>query len=96
MVGISGMSYEVGANGNSQDEMRGSLHCATDGETVRCFGRDDASGVDGEKQATARTKATANDKVTAKATATAVTGQLTVASCQFLKTGAGSVFQFAS
>jgi hypothetical protein len=24
-------------------EMRGSLHCATDGETVCCFGRDDAS-----------------------------------------------------
>ena len=29
--------------GNGKDEMRGSLHYATDGETVRYFGRDDAS-----------------------------------------------------
>ena len=29
-------------NGNSNDAIRGSLHCATDDETVRCFGRDDA------------------------------------------------------
>src|SRR5271170_3983446 len=29
-------------NGNCNGEMRGSLHCATDGETVCCFGRDDA------------------------------------------------------
>ena len=27
--------------GRSKGEMRGSLHCPTDGETVRCFGRDD-------------------------------------------------------
>jgi len=29
-------------NGKCNGEMRGSLHCATDGETVCCFGRDDA------------------------------------------------------
>ena len=26
---------------NGKSEIQGSLHCATDGETVRCFGRDD-------------------------------------------------------
>jgi hypothetical protein len=32
-------------NGNNKDngEIQGSLHCAADGETVRCFGRDDGS-----------------------------------------------------
>src|SRR6266851_4242938 len=29
------------SNNNGKDEIQGSLHCATDGETVRCFGRDD-------------------------------------------------------
>src|ERR1700733_7218871 len=28
-------------NSRDENEMRGSLHCATDDETVRCFGRDD-------------------------------------------------------
>jgi hypothetical protein len=27
--------------GNGNDEIQGSPHCATDGEAVRCFGRDD-------------------------------------------------------
>ena len=27
--------------GNGKSEIQGSLHCATDDETVRCFGRDD-------------------------------------------------------
>src|ERR1700687_4031317 len=29
--------------GRSKGEMRGSLHCAMDGEAVNCFGRDDDS-----------------------------------------------------
>ena len=38
--------------------MRGSLHCATDGEAARCSGRDDGCvGVIGEEQATAKAKA---------------------------------------
>ena len=28
-------------NGNGKSEIQGSLHCAADDETVRCFGRDD-------------------------------------------------------
>jgi hypothetical protein len=29
------------SNYKDKDEVQGSLHCATDGETVRCFGRND-------------------------------------------------------
>ena len=44
--------------GQWQGQMRGFLHCAADGETVRRFGRNDdfVSGF-GEEQATARTRA---------------------------------------
>jgi hypothetical protein len=37
-------------NDNSKNEMRGSLHCAPDDETVRCSGRDDEVLVGGVKQ----------------------------------------------
>ena len=41
--------YESGrglSGGESKRQMRGSLHCATGGETVRGFGRDDAAEVE--------------------------------------------------
>jgi hypothetical protein len=40
--------------GNGKDEIQESLHCATDDETVRCFGRDD--GVLGGKENRQRQK----------------------------------------
>ena len=38
-----GMTLYVGED-NGKDEIQGSLHCAADDETVRCFGRDDVCG----------------------------------------------------
>jgi hypothetical protein len=32
------------AKAKAKAKMQGSLHCTTDGETVRCFGRDDVRG----------------------------------------------------
>src|SRR5258708_5791804 len=40
-------------NTTEKDEIQGSLHCATDDRTVRCFGRDDVCfGLGGREQAT--------------------------------------------
>jgi len=52
--------------GKGKDEIQGSLHCALDGSTVQCFGRDDVCGGVGE-QTTTRAKATARTSATAKA-----------------------------
>ena len=51
---VAELSKEQGTATKQQpveNEIRGSLHCAVDGETVRCFGRDDES----QKNSTART-----------------------------------------
>jgi hypothetical protein len=41
-------------NGKCKSEIQGSLHCASDGDAVRCFGRDDGVlGCVGGEQATA-------------------------------------------
>ena len=49
------------SNSNSKDEMRGSLHCATDDETVCCFGRDDTGFWSGERKTTATATLSAVD-----------------------------------
>jgi hypothetical protein len=60
------------SNSKCKGEMRGSLHCAMDGETVHCFGRDDDPfGVGGREQTTAKTEADpygmTNKRTTARA-----------------------------
>ena len=64
-----GMTSKGTGNGDSKGkcEMRGSLHFATDDETVCCFGRDDASFSSGRRKATAKTTTTTTPTATTTA-----------------------------
>jgi hypothetical protein len=69
-------------------ENRGSLHCATNGETVRCFGRDDVCCLLLEGAGTRRSPATSEDTMKAT-TFVALSEGLRVKSATFRAISAG-------